>query len=66
MNLQEWLRSGRLQYVTLWALAAICVGFALANITLLGFEPPMLAVLAAVLAASTTAYKKRSRCDTAE
>lgn len=64
MKLREWLRSGRLQYITLWALAVICIGGALAEITLFGFEPLMLAMLATVFAASATAYEKRSRCET--
>jgi hypothetical protein len=62
MKFRDWLRTERLQYVTLWALAVICVGSALANIDLLGFDPFMLAVLATVFAASTTTYKQKSHC----
>jgi hypothetical protein len=62
MPLREILRSGRLQYVTLWTLAAVCVGFALVDAGVLGFDPATLAIIAAVFAASTAAYTERSGC----
>ena len=62
MPLREWLESGRLQYVTLWALAVVCVGFALTDAALLGFESSTLAILATVFAASTAEYRNGSRC----
>lgn len=62
--LRDWLRSGRLQYATLWALAALFVGFAIAGRPLLGFDPTTLALLAAVFAASTAVYGRGSGCAT--
>ena len=52
----EWLRNQRLEGPLLLGLAAISVGFALADRSVLGFEPPMLAVLAAVFAATSSIY----------
>jgi hypothetical protein len=60
--LRDWLRSGRLQYATLWALAVLFVAFALAGRPVLGFDPATLALLAAVFAASTAAYGRGSGC----
>lgn len=47
----SWLTDLRPQAQLLLGLAVVFVGFALAGRTLLGLEPPMLAVLAAVFAA---------------
>lgn len=52
----EWLRNQRLQVLLLLGLATIFVGFALADRSILGLEPPMLAVLAAVFAATSSIY----------
>lgn len=52
----EWLRNQRPQVLLLLGLAAIFVGFALADRSIFGLEPPMLAVLAAVFAATSSIY----------
>lgn len=54
MSLKNWLRSQQPVAVVLWALAIVCVGLALANMSLLGIEPLMLAVLATVFAATAS------------
>lgn len=58
MNLIEWMRKLRPQALVLLGLAVIFVGLALADMSILGLEPPMLAVLAAVFAASSSVYLK--------
>jgi hypothetical protein len=63
-TLRTWWRTGRLQYLTLWALAVASVGLALADVTVLGFEPATLATLAAVFAASTASYERARGCRT--
>lgn len=65
MKPREHLRNGGLPYVVLWVLAVTFVALALADVPLLGIEPPMLAVLAAVFAASTATVKGNSSCNAA-
>lgn len=62
MTLRDLLRTGRLQYATLWALAVAFVAAALADVELLGLDPATLAMLATVFAASTATYARRSAC----
>jgi len=58
MTLEELIESGRLQYSVLWALAAVCIGLALADISVAGFGPGTLAMLGAVFAAVTAEYAR--------
>ena len=63
MTLQDWVRNRPPESIALWTVAAIFVGFALADVPLLGIEPDVLAVLAAFFAASTAVYDTRSNCN---
>lgn len=54
------LSSVRFESAVLWALVFVCVGFALADRSLLGFDPATLSMLGAVFAASTAAVSART------
>lgn len=66
MKLRQWLRSGKPQYIGLWTIAMICVGLALAGVSIGGIGPVMLAVIATVAAAQTTRYRRKTNCRHAE
>lgn len=63
MARRTWLRSGKPQLVVLWGLSVLFVALALADVVVLGLDPAMLAVLAAVFAAVTSAYTWGSNAD---
>lgn len=58
MTLREWISDQPTPALVLWIAAILFVGFALADIPLLGLDPATLAVLAAVFAASTAVYSR--------
>ena len=51
-----WLREQRPQALLLLGIAVVFVAMALADRSVLGLDPPMLAVLAAVFAATSSIY----------
>lgn len=51
-----WLRKQRPQALLPLGIAVVLVALALADRSLLGLEPPMLAVIAAVFAATSSIY----------
>jgi hypothetical protein len=62
MSLAELIRTGQLQYVTLWALAITSFALAVTNTPVLGFGPSSLLLMATVFAAVTAEYNGHNRC----
>lgn len=58
--LWDWLKRQKPQALFLWAVAGICFGLGAAGIPLLGIDPEMLIILAAVFAALTAEYSRRT------
>lgn len=57
MKLIAWMKDLQPPTLLLLGLAVIFVGFALADRSILGLEPSMLAILAAVFAAVSSVYR---------
>lgn len=58
MALREWLGDQQPQALVFWALAALFFVLGLAGIPVLGIEPSLLIILAAVFAALTAEYSR--------
>ena len=56
MSVGEWIETGRLQVAVMWTLGTAMLVASLLDVSVAGFEPEQLSVLATVLFATSSAY----------